>query len=87
MNLFELVKRLILEVEREKGNLPKKEELVERVQNILVHSVVKHDHNGLSISSWNSIGVKNGEEYGIYHLRFLMIIEYGSLEHILNYTT
>src|SRR5690554_6401424 len=62
MTLFDLAYKLLEEVEREKGNIPREEVIEEKATSILEHSIAEYNSRGLFLRDFSMIGVKQGKE-------------------------
>jgi len=62
MTLFDMVYKLVEEVEREKGNIPREEVIEEKATYILEHSIAEYNSRGLFLRDFSMIGVKQGKE-------------------------
>jgi hypothetical protein len=71
MVLYDLVKTLVVEVDKINGDYRSKEKLEEITEYILEHSIVEYKANTLNMKSFTMIGVKQGKNIDVQIPRFL----------------
>ncbi len=72
MLLFDLVYSIVAEVEKLKGNLERSEVIEEKAKYILEHSSIRYNNEGLWLSSYSQVGVKQSKEVEVQVPDFLV---------------
>jgi hypothetical protein len=63
---------LVKEVIKQTGNLPKLDDLAEKTNYILEHSIAEYNQRGLFLRDFNMIGVKDSKEIEVQPSRYML---------------
>jgi hypothetical protein len=72
MVLFDMVYKLVEEVEKLKGNIPREEVIEEKVTYILEHSIAEYNSKGLFLRDFSMIGVKDSKEVEVQVQKYVV---------------
>ncbi len=72
IKLFDLVYKLLEEVEKQKGNIPREEVIAEKATYILEHSIAEYNSRGLYLRDFSMIGVKDSKEIEVQPSRYML---------------
>lgn len=72
MILYDLIEMLVKEVIKQTGNLPKLDDLAEKTNYILEHSIAEYNQRGLFLRDFNMIGVKDSKEIEVQPSRYML---------------
>jgi hypothetical protein len=70
--LYDLVEILVKEAIKQTGNLPKLDDLAEKTNYILEHSIAEYNQRGLFLRDFNMIGVKDSKEIEVQPPKYML---------------
>ena len=72
ISIFDMVYKLLEEVEKLKGNFPREEVIEEKTEYILEHSIAEYSSRGLFLRDFSMIGVKDSKEVEVQPQKYML---------------